>query len=178
VPKGLKQNADLLKLLGKMKRTLKDRGQEVRWTPPDFWHVTLQFLGEMTDTDDRVQKVLSDWSPRSSCLELSLQGLGAFPADDAARVLWVGVQASQEFLDLQSELTARLEATGLVLQDREFKPHLTLARFRQMISVRDLIELGGRKHFGTYPIGELVLFDSVLQGQIIKYVPRFRHPLQ
>jgi hypothetical protein len=52
-----------------------------------------------------------------------------------------------------------------------------LARLRNPQSVDDLVTLGGRKHFGDYQISELIVFESVLQGNILKYVPQLRRPL-
>lgn len=102
---------------------------------------------------------------------MRVSGLGAFPVVDQARVLWLGVSAGQEFLDLQASLAACVLRAGFILEDRPFRPHLTLARFRNPMSAVDLVGLGGRKHFGDYPVRELVLFESVLQGNIVKYSP-------
>ncbi|MBX3021965.1 MAG: RNA 2',3'-cyclic phosphodiesterase [Bdellovibrionales bacterium] len=175
VPEGLKDNKELAQLLGKLKRTMRERDQEVRFTPPDLWHVTLYFLGEVPAEETRLVKLLEEWSPPP--VTLRLQGLGAFPAPDQARVLRVGVQASQELLDLQADLGARLKGLGFPPDERGYAPHLTLARSRNLVSVTDLVKLGGRKHFGDYKIREVILFESVLQGNIIKYVPRWRKAL-
>jgi 2'-5' RNA ligase len=177
VPQGLADNPELKQLVSKLKRTMRERDQEVRWSAPALWHVTVQFLGPI-ETDSRLTDLLHSWSPNTENLKIKLHGLGAFPASDQARVLWIGVQASQGFLDLQSDLGERLSAAGFPTDQRNYNPHLTLARFRNTISATKLIELGGRKKFGDYPVSELILFESVLQGNIMKYVPQFRKPLQ
>jgi 2'-5' RNA ligase len=181
VPEGLSENLELKQLMGKLKRTLDQREQVVRWVAADLWHVTLAFLGEFApgsveaeQASARLREFLEKWSPAIGGVTLRLQGLGAFPRVDEARVLWIGVQENQEFLDLQRDLQERLVTAGFALGEREFNPHLTLARFRNMSNVSDLVKLGGRKHFGDYKIGELILFDSVLQGNILKYSPVFR----
>lgn len=184
VPEGLSENAELKQLTGKLKRTIAQRGQIVRWVAADLWHVTLAFLGEFAAgsaeaerASARLREFLENWRPPIGGMTLRLQGLGAFPSVEEARVLWIGVQENQEFLDLQQDLQERLTQSGFTLGDREFNPHLTLARFRNMSNVNDLVKLGGRKHFGDYKIGELILFDSVLQGNILKYSPVFRKKL-
>jgi 2'-5' RNA ligase len=175
VPSGLADNQQLRQLLGKLKRTMSDRKQEARFTPPDLWHVTLQFLGEVPDSrDQELEHVFQAWSPKVADLNLRLQGLGAFPQPNEARVLWIGVQENQELQRLQRELAVHLHAANFFTEEREFKPHLTLARFRNSLSAQELIQLGGRKHFGDYAVKELVLFKSVLQGNIIKYIPLTR----
>jgi 2'-5' RNA ligase len=160
-------NHDLTTLLSKLKRTTREREVDLRWVAPSLWHITLAFLGEAAGSLD----FLEEWRPGAGETKLRLAGLGAFPSNDHARVLWLGVSASKEFLDLQASLAERLTAAGFVLEDRPYRPHLTLARFRNPMSAADLVELGGRKHFGDYPVAELVLFESVLQGNVVKYTP-------
>lgn len=174
VPDGLSENAELRALLTKLRRTLKERGQEARWVVPDLWHVTLQFLDPAT-TAAQVDDLFEEWRPSIQEFTLRLQAIGAFPAPEEARVLWVGVKENQDLLDLQTDLARHLRTPA---PERPYNPHLTLARFRNSISATKLIELGGRKHFGDYKIKELVLFESVLQGNIIKYVPQRRKTLQ
>ncbi len=180
VPAGLNENLELKQLLGKLKRTMKERGQEVRWTPADLWHVTLQFLGDVSDSSqiDKVRQAFRQWSLPPIKLILRIQGMGAFAEPDEARVLWLGVQQSQDFLSLKQNLTAWLEENQIDIGAKEFKPHLTLARFRNPINATDLIQLGGRKRFGDYPVHELVLFESVLQGNIVKYIAQERRTIE
>jgi 2'-5' RNA ligase len=173
VPEGLKNNPDLKVLLGKMKRTLKDRERVVRWIPPEMWHITLQFLGELNDQElTRVYSALNSWSPKAAGFELKIQGVGAFPDPQDARVLWLGVQNSQELQGMQSRLRDHLRAHQVdTVEERPFLPHLTLARLRNLQSVADLVKLGGRKSFGEYKIAEVILFQSVLQNSMSKYIP-------
>jgi 2'-5' RNA ligase len=184
VPEGLNENLELKQLMGKLKRTINQREQVVRWVAADLWHVTLVFLGEFAPASIEAEQAsaslrefLQDWRPAIAGVTLRLQGLGAFPRVEEARVLWIGVQENQEFLDLQRDLQEQLVAAGFALGEREFNPHLTLARFRNMSNVNDLVKLGGRKHFGDYKVGELILFDSVLEGNILKYSPVYRKKL-
>ncbi|NJL24755.1 MAG: RNA 2',3'-cyclic phosphodiesterase [Calothrix sp. SM1_5_4] len=179
VPEGLEKNPELKQLLGKMKRTLDGRERQVRWTSPDLWHVTLEFIGEVRDPKV-LFAALADWRPpQAGGVELKLQGFGAFPSVDEARVLWIGVHKSQALLDLQADLSHHLRAAGVPAADeREYHPHLTVARFRNSMSAADLVQLGGRKRFGDYRIGEVILFESALQGNILKHIPLLRKQIQ
>lgn len=173
VPEALKDHTDLKVLLGKMKRTLKDREKEVRWSAPEMWHITLQFLGELNSEElTRAYSAINSWQPQIKQLDLKIQGVGAFPDPQDARVIWLGVQNSQELKKLQIGLKAHLNAHNIeTVEDRPFLPHLTLARLRNLQSVSDLVKLGGRKSFGEYKISDVILFESVVQGAMVKYVP-------
>jgi RNA 2',3'-cyclic 3'-phosphodiesterase len=178
-PTGLNKNPTLKQLLGKMKRTLEEREYEVRWVRPELWHVTLAFLGELSNVQiAQLKSLIQDWRPNLEDLTLRLQGFGGFPSGEQARVLWIGVQESQQFLDLQADLISRLRGTGLPTggeseEGREFRPHVTLARLRNAQSLTSIIELGGRKHFGDYKISDIIVLESVLEGNVVKYIPRF-----
>ena len=180
VPEALKDHSDLKVLVGKMKRTLKDREKEVRWSPPEMWHITLQFLGELNNEElTRVYSAINSWQPQIKELELKIQGVGAFPDPLDARVLWLGVQNSQELKKLQQGLKVHLNKHQIdTVEDRPFLPHLTLARLRNLQSVSDLVKLGGLKSFGEYKISDVILFESVIQGAMVKYVPVSRKKIQ
>jgi 2'-5' RNA ligase len=179
-PAELSENPELQRLFSKFKRTLSDKGKETRWSSPHLWHVTLAFLGPVGHSQrEGLLEWLERWEPTAQWRDLNLrfQGVGAFPEVDHARVLWVGVQKSQSLLDAQSELEAELRTLGFDLEDRSYQPHLTLARFRNAINVDDLVKLGGRKHFGDYKVNEILLLESVIQGNMPKYVPVFKKSL-
>jgi len=180
-PRNLQENGQLRQVFSKLKRTVGDwdSGREpVRWTPPDMWHVTVLFLGERPDADlKRIESLLENWEP-PAMTELSFYGLGAFPSHDQGRILWIGVRENKAFFALQNSLEeAFLQAGLLKAPDREFRPHLTLARFRHLRHLQSLIDLAPKTKFGTEPIDELVLFESVSQNHIPKYIPRYKKKL-
>lgn len=180
VPENLKANPDLKTLLGKMKRTLNDRDREARFTPPDLWHITLTFLGRQNEEQaNQTAAALKSWRPSiQQPLELKISGVGAFPAPTEGRVLWLGVQNSVELKKLKVDLDNHLIQSGIEIhEDQSFVPHLTVARLRNMQSLMDLVQLGGRKSFGTYRIGELILFQSVVQANMTKYIVSDRRKL-
>lgn len=180
IPEGLQGNRELLRLFSKFKRTLDDKGKEVRWVPPDLWHVTVQYLGDLdAEQQKSVIDLLESWQPPQEMrnIELRLQGVGAFPSEFTSRVLWLGVQKNQSLLDAQTFLHDKLQELGLGSDEKGFTPHLTLARFRNLFNVTALTGLGGRKHFGDYAVREILLLDSVIQGNMKKYIPLYRKQL-
>lgn len=174
-PAGLENNAELKQLLGKLKRTQSTRTQEARWVPVPLWHVTLLFIGDVSaEQYPRLVQVLENWRPDLTGLKLRLQALGAFPEIDHARVLYMGVQKNREFTALKSQAEILLQEFKFKADEKESVPHLTLARFRNAIGARELVELGGRKQFGNYAIAHITLFESVLEGNNVKYIPRLQ----
>jgi 2'-5' RNA ligase len=88
-----------------------------RWIPPERWHLTLAFVGEVDD--DGLAKVVrrtARAAAPAAPLSLSFAGAGRF----GSGVLWAGLSGDVAPL---SDLAQRIG-----WQDKPFRPHLTLAR--------------------------------------------------
>lgn len=141
------------------------REMEFDWAPAENFHVTLNFLG--ATASERVSDVahlLSSVARGHTPFETSLRGLGGFPDEHHMRVLWVGVRKSRALADLQSDLAESLRSLDFELEDREYIPHLTVARTRKARSGKDLISPWVRTDFGDLTVGSIVLYESVMHG--------------
>jgi 2'-5' RNA ligase len=91
----------------------------LRWVPPERWHLTLAFYGEVPD--DEVDRVVGRTARRldgAVALSLALTGAGRF----GGRAVWLGVTG--DVAPLRS-LAGALDPGG-----RRYRPHLTVARVR------------------------------------------------
>jgi RNA 2',3'-cyclic 3'-phosphodiesterase len=140
----------------------------LRWTGRDAWHLTLAFLGEVTEpAAARLVPRLERAAARRPRLSLSLGGAGAFPGPGRARVLWTGVQGDPSALAALAESVAagaRRAGAPPAEEGRGFRPHLTLARCREPLDVQPLVDrLSG--YTGTpWTAGEIYLIRSHLPG--------------
>ena len=92
----------------------------------DF-HLTLKFLGEITPAKvDSVKRLLANVKFKSFAARLA--GTGAFPSQNAARVVWVGLEPEESFIELQQMVDDALRSEFKI--EKGFKPHLTLARVK------------------------------------------------
>jgi 2'-5' RNA ligase len=69
--------------------------------------------------------------------EIEFGGVGVFPPGRTRkppRVLWIGLaNGAEHAAALQRAVVARLAAAGASIEDRDFHPHLTLARWRRSV---------------------------------------------
>jgi 2'-5' RNA ligase len=147
-----------------------------RATVRDQWHLTLQFLGNRVDLD-AAAAALAGVALAAGAVRLG--GVGAFPSPRRARVIWVGVEQGAEWLEQAAACVATLLAPGgFVPESRSFRPHVTLARMRSPVDVRDALgNLDGTDVGGSWPATEIVLFESRLGRPHATYVARARFPL-
>jgi 2'-5' RNA ligase len=95
-----------------------------RPVPAGKIHLTLAFLGEVGA--ERAAALAGCAGFRARPFRLELDRIGGFRR---AGVAWAGPSAPPaRLMALQEKLSARLGASGFALEEREFNPHLTLAR--------------------------------------------------
>ena len=106
-------------------------GGRVRWVQMEGLHVTLRFLGPTApeQVDPVGDAVTRSVAATAAPFQIRLGGAGAFPDAGRPRALWLGIRSgAEELAQLSSALTAELAATGWALDERPFRPHLTIAR--------------------------------------------------
>lgn len=101
---------------------------EWRWVPAESWHVTLAFLGSVEASAlHAIRATIADVARRHEPMRLAAGGLGAFPSEVRARVVWYGIDDGDE----QLALIARDLGSDLGLDGgAPFRAHITLARAR------------------------------------------------
>lgn len=103
----------------------------ISWTRPGNWHMTLKFLGEISESvASEVRDVLRD--PVGQRFFLCGAGGGFFPDSRSPRVIWAGLgEGGERCRDMAVEIDQRLAGLGLPRERRVFTPHLTLGRVRR-----------------------------------------------
>ena len=118
-------------VLGVLRGAVVERA--ARSVRPEQAHLTLLFLGEVEearrgDIEGQVLEAARSAAP----LELSVGGFGAFPKPSAPRVLWLGVEEDAGLRALHADLLARLGGLCPQLDRKALRPHLSLARVREI----------------------------------------------
>lgn len=94
------------------------------FTKRENLHLTLAFLGEVPSLEP-AWAAMSQIQAVSFALELA--GLGRFQRPEGD-IWWMGVEESEPLLALQGQLCGALRGQGFRLEERPYRPHITLAR--------------------------------------------------
>ena len=152
----------------------------VRWARPEGVHLTLKFLGNVSEdaiptVESGVRRAAEGICP----FTLRVQGAGCFPSSRRPRVLWLGLQGELEpLLTVQSRLEDSLEALGVDRETRRFRPHLTLGRVSGELSevqaekVKETLQAVGGMGPCDLPVDGLSLMESVLGNEGAVYTRR------
>ena len=145
-------------------------GVPIRWVPVDKIHLTLKFLGDVSQSNMNVLSgIIKSGAEMTPMFEISVGGLGAFPSESRPRVLWIGVTNSSLLSSLQRHLDLETARLGYQSEERTFAPHLTLGRVSRNASGPDIHHvsqvLGETKvgFLGAARVTEVNLFKSELK---------------
>jgi 2'-5' RNA ligase len=164
---------------------------DVRWTPPESWHVTLKFIGETgAETFQRINDQLAKLSTAPASIQF--RGTGFFPTPRSARVFWAGVHGDSNLAALAEAVDRTLGAIGIAFEERAFSPHLTLARSGSGRPARQKIDRPSHKfaklqqrlakipepEFGTMSAREFFLYQSKTSPKGAEYTKLARYELK
>lgn len=140
----------------------------LRWVPVGNLHLTLRFLGEITEAQvKRVGEATHEVALGASPFTITLAGLGAFPSPRRPRVVWVGVaEGSPRLVALAEALDEAIVRRKFPREPRPFQPHLTVARTRTGASPPDLtgdLARAGTPVIGTQEVAALTVMESFLR---------------
>ena len=168
---------EVVTALERLSRSLRSAGDNLRWTSFETWHITLQFLGDISiENYDCVVRHLREI--KSPQVPVWLQGTGFF---NRAGVFFAGIDVSPELRQLERLVVAATSTCGVVAEDRPYHPHVTLARARGDEPARALRTLKTQAKndvvFPAFTAQEFLLFESFLGSSGARHEIRERFPL-
>jgi 2'-5' RNA ligase len=139
----LEMEEPLQRFLGDIISRAKLALPNLRWVDPVGTHLTLAFLGYLSDEQLETAMDAARVAARHSVpFEYRLKGLGIFGPSRTPRVIWMGVEdlpsgqiQGSPLQQLQGVLSKELEQRGFETEKRPFSPHLTLARIKQPLTL-------------------------------------------
>jgi 2'-5' RNA ligase len=163
---------DVREALHNLIAKLKPLCKTARWARPEGMHVTLKFIGHVEPAKLGAIRATLATIPLAEPVELNFRGVGFFPNPRRPRVLWCGVEASANLETLASNISHALNPLGVPADDREFTPHLTLARFKSPEGVEALTRSIGEMashQFGSVRVHNFHLYESFLKPSGAEY---------
>jgi len=162
------------KELAALVEELRPLGKNIRWVKPAGMHLTLKFLGEISDQQARdVCASAKEIAGRHQAFHLALKSTGVFPPGRRdPRVLWVGAENNPGLIGLQADVDRGLERLGWEREKREYHPHLTLGRVKfpsRMDAFLAEFEKNRDRAFGEMRVLRVTFFQSILKPSGAEY---------
>lgn len=170
---------EIQSVLGETIRKLqKESPKNVKWVPEKNIHLTLKFLGDAETWElSTLQQMLRNIANHSRSFQANFTRLGAFPSLGNPRVIWVGLSAPQDLLDLARKVEEGARKIGFGAEEKPFTPHLTLGRVRPGITLEEQAMVANSLRSLPFPqikalaVQSITLFQSILKPGGAEYIP-------
>ncbi len=135
----------------------------IKWVKPENIHVTLKFLGEVSDQEITGVCRAVESGCRGFCgFSVEVGGSGSF---GRGRVVWARADGGDELLELHESVEQALEGVGFERDRKKFSGHITLCRvkdFRLCRKVSRVLEGFAEREFGNLWVDSVCIYKSEL----------------
>jgi RNA 2',3'-cyclic 3'-phosphodiesterase len=150
-------------------------GEKIKWVDTDSLHLTLKFLGDTPEeVIQPIVKKLQQQLKNIQVMQLDLSSLGLFKNLHDPRVLWMGIKPNPALEKAAHILDESMLSFGFQGEGKEFRPHLTLGRIKEIKKTNrlgNLIERYRNVSFGKAKISEIIFYESLLRSEGPVYIP-------
>ena len=146
---------EIKKYLHNIQEIVKKNSISGKFTDKDNFHLTIRFIGEITEVQlNNLKKAIDNVALNQEKFELNFSRLGEFPRGEK-RIIWLGIEANQMMDKLYFKLENELEKQGYEKEGRGFVPHITMGR--EVVIAEEFKEL----EMKTKIIDEIISVDKV-----------------
>lgn len=161
---GLELNDEARDALHSARKEMEALGAMGKFHAPALYHLTLVFLGSTPSEKIPLIKRLMDGVP-SEPFTLTLAAPGTFKNGS---ILWAGVQPCDPLMTYQAKLSRALRESHFIIEEGEYRPHITLAR--QVKTSVPSIKIPPI----VFPVRHATLFESTRVDGALTYLPLYR----
>lgn len=140
---------------------------QARLTDLDKIHLTLAFIGGQPDQlEDALTQIIQHATEAIPSFEVTPAYIDGFPSLHNPQNLWIGVKGDiDKILLIRERIKDGLKNLNLVVDERRFVPHITIAKLNNHIRLDQKMEVELEKimavPFDPIRISSIKLFESV-----------------
>jgi RNA 2',3'-cyclic 3'-phosphodiesterase len=142
------------------------RAENIKWADLNNLHVTLAFIG---DTEKELVKSIGNMLKYElkdfGVIEFNLKGFGLFRNSSNPRIIYSAIENPEMLTKAHEIIKGGLLKLGVTLEEREFNPHLTIGRIKDLVDKNNLLKQVSSysgKYLQKVNVPEIVYFESVL----------------
>jgi 2'-5' RNA ligase len=177
---GIKLDDRVQKEIESFLKPFKKISSPLRWVKPGNVHLTLKFIGEVSDDQySHIERRLSDTEFAAGPIELKLSGCGKFGKGDSLNIFWIGVDPDPTLTEIYDRIETSLAKAGIEKENRPFKPHLTVGRNKKNVNFKSffrLMEENNDRLVSQFTVSHFQVFKSQLRPEgpvytVLKEIP-------
>ena len=166
-------------ILPSLKSTVHSSTNIIKWIPPENIHLTLSFLGNISDKD--ISNIIQTLE---NCItfkyfKIKIKSTGVFPSPNIPKILWIGIgKGADELASLQQHIEKAVRKFKEINPKEIFTPHITIARIRRLQRKIDVLPFLNTVYSPIeLDINSICLYESILLPEGARYTVLTEFPL-
>ena len=170
---GLQLSGYLISTIPMLRSTIQDKKQSIRWVSGKNLHLTLSFIGSLTEVKmEKLKNKLNNICKFNS-FDITVDGTGCFPSSESPKILWLDIdKGRKKLIDIQAGIEKVATPFKEDNKNENFIPHITIGRIKNMnknINL-DLSTFSNAVYSNIkIPVKTIYLFKSQLLESGVKY---------
>ena len=166
-------------ILPSLKTSIHSSRDIIRWIPPENIHLTLSFLGNISDQD--IPNIIQSLKNCNTFkyFKIKIESTGVFPSVNFPKILWTGISNGvDELTSLQTYIEKSVRKYKEINRKEKFIPHITIARIRRSRRKIDVLPFLNTVYSPIeLDINSICLYESILLPVGAKYMVLTEFPL-
>ena len=148
--------------------TIDQSKSHINWVKSQNLHLTLKFIGYTPENMfDKIISELSKVFLNEKPFSITIQKTGCFPLPEKPRTLWMGIDGNTSSLrNLVLNIENTMEALGFPKDDKNYFPHITIARIRYPQKITPDVKIFLKSHYD--PIVFVIDRVQFLASELLK----------
>ena len=162
-----------------LKSTVHCSRDVIIWIPPDNIHLTLCFLGNISDQDiPHISQTLENCIT-SKYFKIKIESTGVFPSANFPKILWIGIgKGADDLTSLQQDIEISVRKFKGIYRREKFMPHITIARIRRSRRKIDVLPFLNTVYSPIeLDINSICFYESILLPEGAQYMVLTEFPL-
>ena len=127
---------DIKEYISELQEQIDTQNNKIGFVNKNSIHLTLKFLGEVQSS--KLEEIKNNLKKITfNSFSVVLDNIGFFPSESNIRVIWIGLKPEDNVIELQKNIDENLKS--LFKKEKDFKPHLTLARVKYIENKPDFV---------------------------------------
>lgn len=154
--------------------------EKIKWENNTKFHITIAFLGDTPKIQlEQINSVIKKNTDKYKNFEVKINKFGIFPNIQNPKIIWLGIDYTNTLDELQKNIKTELNKLGFKIDNRPFKPHLTIGRVKDQIkntaTINELIKKYQNTIFNQQNINQIIFYESNLtpKGSIYNVLNTF-----
>jgi len=170
---GIKITSSIMEKLKEVPSSLQEYRNKIRTVRPENLHITLKFLGNITqDMYSKFSEILKNSITNFSPFEVAIEGIGFFPSKSRAKIIWVGIKENILLENLYKIVENSAEKINILPDDKKFHGHITVGRIKTDIHpniINAIEEKFKERNWGDMRVENITIFESILHSDGPEY---------